>query len=126
MKSPNASYFRLRHRVALRLGRDLGTGEAFHPSTRVVHFAADTLARTVRAARMKSIEVGIPRAVPSPQWHRDDGVWLEWEAPVWHGLPERMLRGTLQAMGRLEAMIRGGDNHLSPSIYVIAGPAAGS
>ena len=126
VKSPNAAYFRLRHRVALWLGRDLGTGEAFHPSTRVVHFAADTLERTVQAARMKPIEAGIPRAVPSPRWHRKDGIWLEWEAPVWHALPERILRGTLQALGHIEATICGGSNHLSPSIYVIARSAAGS
>jgi hypothetical protein len=107
------------------LGRDLGTGEAFDPSTRVVHFSADTLLRAAKAARLKPIEAGIPRAIPSPQWQRTDGVWLEYEAPVWHGLAERLGRGVLQGLGRVERMLSGDVNHLSPSIYVIAQSTAG-
>ena len=122
-KTPNATYFRLRHRVARRLGRDLGGGEAFDPSTRVVHFTLSTLRRTIRSARLKPIEAGSPRPIASPRWHRSDGVWLEWEAPVWHGLPERTLRRALDGLGKLEALATGKENHLSPSIYMIGTPA---
>jgi hypothetical protein len=120
VKSPNAAYFRLRHAVARRMGRDLGPGEAFDPSTRVVHFSLETLRRAARAARLNPVEVGSPRPVPSPHWHRSGGVWLEWEAPIWHALPERVLRRTLQTLGRLETVVTGKENHLSPSLYLIA------
>lgn len=119
VKTPNAAYFRLRHRLAQRLGRELGGGEAFDPSTRVVHFTLDTLRRTMRSARLKPVEDGSPRPVPSPHWHESEGVWLEWEAPAWRGLPERVLRRTVDALGRLETLFSGGENHLSPSIYMI-------
>ena len=119
VKVPNAAYFRLRHAVAQRLGRDVGTGEAFDPSTRVVHFTTYTLLRTIRAARLKPLDTGTPRPVPSPHWHRAGGVWLEWEAPIWHALPERLLRRTLQGLGRVERVLLR-DNHFSPSLYVIA------
>ena len=119
VKTPNATYFRLRHKIVERFGRDVGGGEAFDPSTRVVHFTPDTLRRTMRGARLRPVEAGSPRPVPSPHWHRADGIWLEWEAPTWQALPERILRRTLDALGKLEAMITGKDNHLSPSIYMI-------
>jgi SAM-dependent methyltransferase len=119
VKTPNAAYFRLRHAVARRVGRDLGGGEAFGPSTRVVHFTVGTLRRAVKSARLRPVEAGSPRPIPSPHWHRSDGVWLEWEAPPWQGLPERALRRTLGGLGKLEALLTGGENHLSPSIYVI-------
>lgn len=121
-KTPNAAYFRLRHKVAGWLGRDFGGG-AFDPSTRVVHFTLDTLRRALRSARLKPIEAGAPRPVPSPHWHRTSGVWLEWEAPALQALPERALRRGLDGLGRLEALATGGENHLSPSIYVIGRPA---
>lgn len=126
VKTPNAAYFRLRHRIARVLGRDLGTGEAFDPSTRVVHFATDTLLRALKAARLKPLEAGIPRAVPSPRWHRADGVWLEWEAPSWHAVPERITRRLLQGLGRTEIALTRGGNHLSSSIYAIARAAGPS
>jgi SAM-dependent methyltransferase len=122
-KSPNAAYFRLRHRVAQRVGRDVGGGEAFDPPTRVVHFTLSTLRRTMRSARLKPVEEGSPRPVASPHWHRSDGVWLEWEAPLWQGLPERTLRRTLDGLGKLEVLVTGKENHLSPSIYMIGRPA---
>jgi SAM-dependent methyltransferase len=119
VKTPNATYFRLRHEVARRLGRELGGGEAFDPSTRVVHFTLSTLRRTLKSARLRPVEAGSPRPIPSPRWHRSNGVWLEWEAPPWQGVPERALRRTLDAMGKLEALLTGKENHLSPSIYMI-------
>jgi SAM-dependent methyltransferase len=119
VKTPNATYFRLRHRVAQRIGRDVGGGEAFDPSTRVVHFTLSTLRRTLKSARLHPVEAGSPRPIPSPHWHRTDGVWLEWEAPPWQGVPERALRRTLDAVGKLEALVTGKENHLSPSIYMI-------
>jgi SAM-dependent methyltransferase len=119
VKTPNATYFRLRHQVTQRLGRELGGGSAFDPSTRVVHFTLSTLQRTMRSARLKPVDSGSPRPVPSPHWHRSNGVWLEWEAPVWQALPERVLRRTLDALGKLEALVTESQNHLSPSIYMI-------
>jgi SAM-dependent methyltransferase len=119
VKTPNATYFRLRHEVVRRLGRDVGGGEAFDPSTRVVHFTLSTLRRTLKSARLRPVEAGSPRPIPSPRWHRSNGVWLEWEAPPWQGVPERALRRTLDAMGKLEALVTGKENHLSPSIYMI-------
>src|SRR6185503_19048745 len=117
-KTPNATYFRLRQEVAQRLGRDVGGG-AFDPSTRVVHFTLSTLRRTMKSARLRPTEEGSPAPVHSPHWHRSAGVWLEWEPPVWQGLPERVLRRTLNELGKLEALVTGEENHLSPSIYMI-------
>jgi 2-polyprenyl-3-methyl-5-hydroxy-6-metoxy-1,4-benzoquinol methylase len=119
VKTPNATYFRLRHQVARRIGRDVGGGEAFDPSTRVVHFTLSTLRRTLKSARLQAVESGSPRPIDSPLWHRTEGVWLEWEAPAWQGLPERTLRRTLDGLGKLEALVTGKENHLSPSIYMI-------
>jgi SAM-dependent methyltransferase len=120
VKTPNASYFRLRHHLAARLGRDLGGGEAFGPSTRVVHFTGDTLMRALKAARLDLVEAGTPRPVPSPHWHRNDGIWLEWEPPIWQAMPERLLRRVTQGLGRIESLFLRGDNHFSPSIYALA------
>jgi SAM-dependent methyltransferase len=118
-KTPNATYFRLRHRVAQKLGREVGGGEAFDPSTRVVHFTLSTLRRAMRSARLRPVEAGSPRPIASPHWHRSDGTWLEWEAPIWQGVPERVLRRALDGVGKLEGLLTGKDNHLSPSIYMI-------
>jgi SAM-dependent methyltransferase len=117
-KTPNATYFRLRQEAARRLGRDVGGG-AFDPSTRVVHFTLSTLRRTMKSARLRPTEEGSPTPVHSPHWHRSAGVWLEWEPPVWQGLPERVLRHALNELGKLEALVTGKENHLSPSIYMI-------
>jgi SAM-dependent methyltransferase len=125
VKTPNAAYFKLRHNIVTRFGRDLGGGEAFGPSTRVVHFTLDTLRRAMRSARLEPIEMGSPRPVPSPQWHHTDGVWLEWESPMWRGLPERIVRRALDGLGKVEVALTGRENHLSPSIYVIGRARAG-
>lgn len=120
LKVPNGDYFRSRHRLEKLVRHRLGSDEAFSPSLRVVHYTRRSISRLVDALGLSLVEVGTCRPVDSSPWSRIAGLHLEIEAPWFFGLRERVLRQLLHAVGRTEAALTGGANHLSPSIYALA------
>lgn len=118
IKVPNALYFQLR--LALeRRGIALGGGQVFGPSLRVSHFTTTTLAALLVKAGFEIVRVGFPGPIHSPATRRV-AEWSEVAPRWWERLPERLARSASDLVGRVEAVLTGGANHGSPSLFALA------
>jgi SAM-dependent methyltransferase len=119
LKVPNGDYFTFRHALEQRFGVRVGNDEAFAPSRRVAHYNLASLRRLGEMLNLHLLEIGPCPPIDSPVWSKWTGLGLEMESPWYLGASDKLTRRVLHAMGYAEALVSGGRNHLSGSIYLL-------